>query len=420
MDIWQVVVVGAGPAGLLAAARRRARAPHAARGEEPQARREDPDFRRHALQSYPRHRCPRYRRCLRPAGSFPPLGLELPGAAQLVDLVEAEGVATKVEPGGKIFPASDRAIDVRDAFVRRLVRSSAELALDEPLLEIRRESTGFQLTTSRRTLVAEKLILATGGKSYPGCGTTGDGYAWAAALGHTVQTPRVALVPVTTAAAWIKQLQGITVADALVRVATPGQEGDGERPRGRRPRFLAERRGAVLFAHFGLSGPAVLDVSRAISQFPRGNRPELICDFLPERRAEDLDAALAQAAARSGRRTIAALAAGWLPQRLAESLVQQAGIGMERRGADLSRDDRQRLVGAIKRLAIAVTGTLGFEKAEVTAGGVSLAEVDSRTMESKVASGLFFAGELLDLDGPIGGYNFQAAFSTGYLAGESA
>jgi predicted Rossmann fold flavoprotein len=187
----------------------------------------------------------------------------------------------------------------------------------------------------------------------------------------------------------------------------------------RRTPALAERRGSFLFTHFGLSGPAVLDVSRAVSGHPGPERLALVCDFLPQMNSEEFDALVAQECAAAGKRQLATVLAKWIPQRLAETLVEQLALTEPRRAAELSKAARRQLVQAVKQLAIPISGTLGFKKAEVTAGGVSLEEIDSRTLESKIVPGLFIAGELLDLDGPIGGYNFQAAFSTGWLAGES-
>jgi hypothetical protein len=280
------------------------------------------------------------------------------------------------------------------------------------------ETDGFRLITSRRTLTAAKVVLTTGGQSYPACGTTGDGYRWAAALGHTIVPPRPALVPIVTDEDWVKQLQGITVADVAVRVV-PAEDDSAPGGTGATSREpLAQGRGSLLFAHFGLTGPVALDVSRAVSACPRGSRPLLACDFLPDVTPSELDSHLASASARGGRRQVASLLDPWLPRRLAEALVVRAQVDPGGRAAELSRAGRLRLVDAVKRLRIRATGTLGFEKAEVTAGGVSLEEVDSRTMQSRRVGGLFLAGELLDLDGPIGGYNLQAAFSTGYLAVE--
>lgn len=333
----------------------------------------------------------------------------------LVALMEAEGVPTKVEETGKIFPQSNRAADVLQALLARLGRSACEPSYEEPVTGVAKlAGGGFQLSTPKRTLTASRVILTTGGQSYPGSGTTGDGYAWAAALGHTIVPPRPALVPITTSAAWVRELQGITVPDVSLELVEPGP------PR----RTLDKRRGSLLFAHFGLSGPVALDISRHVSGHPRPQSLRLLCDFLPNLKAADLDESWRQAASREGRKSLSALAAQvatpGVPQRLCDALLTLAGLDPAGRGAELSRAGREALVRQFKAAEIPVSGTRGFAKAEVTAGGVSLAEVDSRDMQSKLVPGLYLAGEILDLDGPIGGYNFQAAFSTGWLAGQSA
>jgi predicted Rossmann fold flavoprotein len=343
-----------------------------------------------------------------PSGRFLHSALAALGPQQLLDLFDAEGVPTKTEANGKVFPASDRAADVLDALLRRLDSSGCTLALEEPLHDIQPHEDGFQLITAARTILAEKVILATGGQSYPQCGTTGDGYRWAAALGHTIVEPRTALVPITTHAGWVTALQGITIPDAAVKVV----ESDGT--------YLAEQRGAVLFAHFGLTGPAILDVSRAVSRHSSPTTLLLQCDFLPEINQQELAQMLQQECQAAPRKQLSVILARWIPHRLAESLVEIAQLSPDLRAAELSKRQRQDLVTMVKRQPIPVAGTMGFRKAEVTSGGVSLDEVDSRTMESRLVKNLLFAGELLDLDGPIGGYNFHAAFSTGWLAGENA
>jgi hypothetical protein len=181
---------------------------------------------------------------------------------------------------------------------------------------------------------------------------------------------------------------------------------------------LDSRRGSLLFTHFGVSGPVVLDVSGAATAHS-GSQLTLECDFAPDQSAEQLAQELQTAAAQAGRRQASAILAAKLPRRLAEELTLLAGLPDDRRAAELSRSERAALVGALKGAALHITGTLGFKKAEVTAGGIALDEVDSRTMQSKLAPNVYFAGEMLDLDGRIGGYNFQAAFSTGWLAGSS-
>jgi predicted Rossmann fold flavoprotein len=342
-----------------------------------------------------------------PPGRFLHSALAALGVEDTVAFFEAEGVATKVEETGKIFPVSNKARDVLDALLRRLERSGARLALEEPLRDWQPASSGFTLTTPLRTLHAGSVILTTGGQSYPGCGTTGDGYALTARLGHTIVPPRPALVPITVSVPWVAQLRGVTLPDVAVRIV------EANKP-------LAARRGSLLFTHFGLSGPVILDVSRVVSGHARPESLAVEIDLLPSVVEADLEEWLRIETAASGKKQLAVVLAAHLPRRLSEVLLGVAGLPIDRKAAALSRVDRARLVGCIKRLRLPVTGTLGFAKAEVTAGGVALEEVDSRSLRSKRVPRLFLAGELLDLDGPIGGYNFQAAWSTGWLAGQSS
>jgi predicted flavoprotein YhiN len=401
-----------------------------------------------------------------PAGRFLHSALAALGPQEVVELFAAEGVPTKIEPGGKVFPASDRASDVRAALVRRARRSGCELAMGEALLEIVRGgkgdrhllceapfgpcrqkepvpfSAGFRLVTPRRSIEADRLILAVGGQSYPACGTTGDGYRFAAALGHRIVRPHTGLVPITSHAPWVTALQGITLPDVVVSVVDPAHDVGATvalpprsaatlgqqyncRPNYEKtdrnvcPPVLAMRRGALLFAHFGVTGPAVMDVSHAVSGHAQPQSLVLRCDLLPEISESQLDAMLSQEIAAGRKRRVGTLLDRWLPHRVGETLVVLTGAPPDQPAAEFSKQARRKLAGAVKRLDIPVVGTMGFRKAEVTAGGVALEEVDSRTMQSKLVPNLYFAGELLDLNGPVGGYNFQAAFSTGWLAGES-
>jgi predicted Rossmann fold flavoprotein len=184
------------------------------------------------------------------------------------------------------------------------------------------------------------------------------------------------------------------------------------------PGVLIERRGSLLFTHFGLSGPVVLDVSRAVTASSSPATLRLLADFLPASSGNDLSQRLRDVSGTEGKRPVAALISSELPRRLVDALLQRAQVPLDRRAAEFSVDERERVLSQIKHCEIRVTGSRGFEKAEVTAGGVALDEVDSRSMQSKLVPNLYLAGEILDLDGFIGGYNFQAAFSTGWLAGE--
>ncbi len=342
-----------------------------------------------------------------PPGRFLHSALAALSVQDTIDLFEQEGVATKVEETGKVFPVSNRASDVLEALLRRLDRSGAQLLTEEPLRELTPEDGGFVLTTAKKVRRARRIILTTGGQSYPGSGTTGDGFVVAARLGHTIVTPRPALVPITVSVPWVRELRGVTVPDTGVRIL------EGLQP-------LAARRGSLLFAHFGLSGPVILDVSRVVSGHARPGSLEVELDFVPAIKESALDEAVRTETAAAGKRQLAAVLSPWLPRRLAEALLPAAGLPVDRKAAALSRTERSAVVAAMKRLHLPITGTLGFGRAEVTAGGVALDEVDSRSMQSKRVPGLYLAGEILDLDGPIGGYNFQAAWSTGWLAGEKA
>jgi predicted Rossmann fold flavoprotein len=303
--------------------------------------------------------------------------------------------------------------------LRRLRRSGAVLALNEAVAGLFLQGNGgFAIATALRALNVNRIILTSGGQSYPGAGTTGDGYRFAAGLGHRIVPPRPALVPLTTNLPWVADLRGITLPDVNVCILDQGKT-------------LAERRGALLFAHFGLSGPAILDVSRSVSAHflpspsGRGAGGEgglpllLVIDLLPTMTKPALSDWLRSEALASGKKLLAAVLSQHVPRRLCEVLLEQAGLAKDRKAAALAKDERQRLVQALKHLPIPLTGTLGFKKAEVTAGGVALEEVDSRTMQSKLVPNFYLAGEVLDLAGPIGGYNFQAAWSTGWLAGGS-
>src|SRR5262245_14266582 len=211
-----------------------------------------------------------------PPGRFLHSALAALSVEATVALFEAEAVATKVEETGKVFPVSNKATDVLAALLRRLERSGATLALGEPALDLRRTEAGFSLTTPQRVVGASRVILTSGGRSYPGSGTTGDGYRFAAQFGHTVIPPRPALVPITVALPWVAELRGVTLPDVAVRVL------EGER-------CLASRRGSLLFAHFGLSGPVILDVSRVVSGHPAPSGLRLEFDLLPAVREPDLD-----------------------------------------------------------------------------------------------------------------------------------
>ena len=380
MHHWDVIVVGAGAAGLLAAARA------AELGRRALLLEKNPRPGVKILMSGGT-RCNLTHQATareiveafgRP-GKFLHSALAELAPQGVVDLIEAEGVATKVEAHGKIFPASDRAADVLHALLRIAERSGVQWALNEPARRLSRSPDGrFRITTSRRTLEAERLIVTTGGQSYPACGTSGDAYAWMAAWGHRLATPRPALTPIRVADAWPRSLRGVSLPDVAVRVIASGES-----------RPLAARRGAVLFAHFGLSGPAVLDVSRAVSLAARPGDLKIQCNFVPAQSSESLRQDWRQAAQRDGRRTVLQHLSLLVPRRLAEALLAICQTPSLRRLAEWSQSEQSAMQEAMQACQLSVTGVLGFSKAEVTAGGVDLKDVDSRTMESRQVAGLY-------------------------------
>ncbi len=341
-----------------------------------------------------------------PPGRFLHSALASFSVDDTIQFFEGEGVATKVEEYGKIFPVSDRAVDVLSALVNRLHRSGATLCLNEAVTALESQDGVFRIATSKQILHADRVILTTGGQSYPGSGTTGDGYRFAERFGHRIVEPRPALVPLATTVTWLKELQGLTIPEVGLRIREAERE-------------WAKKRGPLLFAHFGLTGPVALDVSRVVSSHPEPTMLSAEIDFLPHRTAEEIDAFLKKEALSSGKKLLAAIVAVLVPRRLADFFLTRLGEPLERKATGLTKETRSALVASIKCFRVPLTGTLGFRKAEVTAGGIALDEVDSKTMQSKRVPGLFLAGEVLDLDGPIGGYNFQAAWSTGWLAGSS-
>lgn len=333
------------------------------------------------------------------------------GPREVVERFRSLGVPTKVEPTGKVFPQSDRAVDVRDALERMTVNAGVDVRLRCGVKSVHRDDGRWRLESQTGPVDADRVIVTAGGRSWPGCGTTGDAYAWLSGLGHTIVPPRPALVPLVGGRPWMHELSGVTLedAEATVMPATAA---------GRRRRPLVSRRAPWLFTHFGYSGPAAMDVSGTLTAADGFSDLSLTLDLLPGLSAEDLDATFSDRRGDGGRRRVATLLVEWLPQRLASALARQASA--DTTIAELPRASRSALVESLKRLPLPVSGTRGFAKAEVTAGGVRLSEVDPKTMKSRLAAGLFIAGEVLDVDGWIGGYNFQAAFSTGRAAGIAA
>jgi predicted Rossmann fold flavoprotein len=328
--------------------------------------------------------------------SFPPPALRA--------FIEHAGVPLQEEDLEKLFPVSQRARDVVEALLGQLQQSGAELRLGWPVTEVRATAGGYLVTTPRGSLQAASLVLATGGLSYPKTGATGDGYGFCRGLGHTITATFPALAPLPVDAAWVHALQGIVLQEAVI--ASYGASG----------KLLVQRRRPILFTHRGLSGPAPMDLAGDIEE--AAGQGGVRFDFAPDTSAEQLEAQWLAAVKAHGNRRVESVLPPHLPERLQKTLCELAGGSTTL--ANWSRAQRKSLLAVLKDLRLPVARSLGYDHAEVTRGGVALAEIDPRTMQSRRCPGLFVCGELLDVDGPIGGFNFQAAFATGRLAGLSA
>ena len=318
----------------------------------------------------------------------------------------AMGVPTVEAPLEKIFPASDRARDVRDALEREARAAGVAIELGAAVTGIEKTAEDWRLAfAGGRTVTCRAALVCPGGQSYPRSGTTGDGYRWLRELDLPIVDPVPALVPLSSPAPWVHELTGIAWQEGEVRLALDG-------------RIVAKRRRPVLFTHRGVSGPGAMDVSVHVAQVGAAT---LHLDLYPDLSRDALRARLIEAARAKGSPRLARVLPGEPPRRLVAALGQQVGLKEPNpRMMDVPKDARHRLIETLKGLAVPVDGTLGFDKAEVTAGGLELDAVDPRTMQVRGCPGLYVFGELLDLDGPIGGLNFQAAFACGELAGRAA
>ncbi len=327
----------------------------------------------------------------------------------LLDLLHAEGVETYVQENGKVFPKSHDAEDVLNALRRMMERVNVSVRLQSPVKEIFVDSDGlFSVKIGRDTITASTVIVATGGSSYQKTGTTGDGYRWMKKLGHTIVPLRPALTPIIVSPAPPSLWQGTPIRDCNLMAISD-------------KKIVSEWRGDVLITHFGLSGPATLEVSRnAYLEFERGKMIDICVDFYPELTFEQLDEKLIAEIASAPARTVLTLTEQLVPQKLAEYILISAKIGFIKKLNQISKNERRALTTILKRFSLGTVKEIPLDRGEVTAGGIALNEVDPTTMESRIVKGLFLCGEILDIAGPVGGYNLQAAFSTGYVAGENA
>lgn len=329
---------------------------------------------------------------------------------ELIAFFHSIGIATVTERGGRVFPVSNRALDVVDALEDWAGKQSAHIRTSCSVHELLLDSERVVgvLTAGGERITAPTVILAAGGSSYPGTGSTGDGYALARAAGHTVNSPRPSLVPLETAGNLAPRLQGLSLKNVRITLWADGRK-------------QTDAFGEMLFTHFGLSGPAILTLSRTVVDLMQdGMAVELSIDLKPALDDQKLDARLQRELSAHGKMKLANLLKSLLPQKLIPVCLEQTGAAGDKPAHQVTGMERKHLRLWLKDFRFQVTAHRGMNEAIVTAGGVDTREIDPKTMASRKVKGLYLCGEVLDVDADTGGYNLQAAFSTGWLAGRSA
>ncbi len=345
----------------------------------------------------------------------------------LIEILRSQGVETKVERGGRIFPISDKAADVADAIERWMVQAGAQVRVNTRARSVMVEDgrvIGVEIYGGR--LYADAVVIATGGASYPRTGSTGDGYLMAQKVGHTIMNPRPALAPLICEEEWVKELQGLSLRNVRATLLLSSLGSD-------RPKKIASEFGEMLFTHFGVSGPIILTLSREVAKLvehipnDRGEfeilsdqkgRVFISIDLKPALSREQLHSRLVRDFKQT--KYLKNYLSELLPRLLINVFLALVEIDPNKPVNIITVEERTRMVELLKDLRLTVKGMTSLDQAIVTAGGISIKEIDPRTMMSKLIEGLFFAGEVIDIDARTGGFNLQAAFSTGWVAGESA
>ena len=332
----------------------------------------------------------------------------------IIDLVERNGVKVKEERGNRIFPVTDRAIDVRNSIEKELRKSSVEVKLNSKAKEILvKENIAYGVVLENgEEIKADKIILATGGKSYPGTGSTGDGYKMAEKLGHTITEIKGSLVPLVSNEETCKNLQGLSLRNVGIQIIDIESN-----------KKIYDDFGEMLFTHFGVSGPTILSGSahllryKNVDELLKQNKIKLYIDLKPALTMEKLDERILRDFEEVKNKEFKNSLDKLLPQKMILSVIEKCGIDPYKRVNEITREERMNLVNTLKKFEITINGFRPVEEAIVTAGGISIKEINPKTMESKLVKGLFFAGEIIDVDAYTGGFNLQIAYSTGYTAG---
>lgn len=323
----------------------------------------------------------------------------------IVELLESFGLKTKVERGNRVFPASDKSSDVIKALEKYLKKNNVKIMLNSNVENIVYKKGLFLVTISGKDYEFDKLVIATGGVSYPGTGSTGDGFNFAKRMGHTIVSLRPSLVPVEISGDWLKDLQGTSLRNVNLS-AYNGKK------------LIGEEFGEMIFTNFGISGPIVLSISNIINKYTN-KELKLEIDFKPALSVEKLNNRLLRDFEIYSNKQLKNALNDLLPQKLIPLVIKISNNDPEKTVNQLTKEERMNLIKIIKRFPLKFKRLRPIEEAIVTAGGISTKEINPSTMESKIVPNLYFAGEVIDVDAFTGGYNLQIAYSTGYLAGMS-
>ena len=328
---------------------------------------------------------------------------------QVIDFFEELGVKTKIERGERVFPVSDHSSDVIAAFSRELKSLGVSVSLHTEVRELlcEQDKVCGVLLTNGKKMKADAVIVATGGISYPSTGSTGDGYRFAKETGHRVTELLPSLVPMEVRQWYAKELQGLSLRNIEIRIT------DGKKK-------LYEEFGEMLFTHYGVTGPVILSASSVVGKTLRKKELTLHIDLKPALSEEQLDKRILREFDANHNKQYKNSIDSLFPAKLKPVMIELSEIEPEKKVNEITQEERQRLVHLIKDFTMTLTGLRGYNEAIITKGGISVKEIDPGTMESKKMKGLYFAGEVLDLDAVTGGYNLQIAWSTGYLAGINA
>jgi len=323
-----------------------------------------------------------------------------------VEFFENLGLEVKLERGGRYFPRSNRSAEVLQVLTSYLSKNRVRILFGHRVSALKSHSGGFEIWAGDGVFRAPRAILATGGRSYPATGSTGDGYRLAHNLGHRIIDPKPTVVPLEVEESFVKELQGLSLKNVALSFV-----------QGKRRLSLF---GEMMFTHYGISGPIVLDASRHIGEWIEEGQVACHLDLKPALDEGTLTRRLVRQQALWGRRTVKVFLKDFLPAKLIPVFLGLSQLPSDLRVNQLTAWQRSAIVSFLKKISFTVVGLRGYSEAVATAGGVDLTQVDPKTMRSKIVPGLYFCGEVLDLDGPCGGYNLQIAWSTGYLAGASA